>query len=196
GGDVLVDNVLPEHISPVIAKLREMGTEITEEENGVRVTGADNLKSTDIKTVPHTGFATDMQSQMMIPMLLARGTSVLTETVFENRFMHVEEFQRMNAKMKIEGRSVIISGIAALKGAQVKATDLRAAASLIIAGLCADGITEVTELHHLDRGYVDFTEKLQNLGANIKRVKQKEQANSRKEKASNYTNMNISVDLP
>ncbi|HLR66930.1 MAG TPA: UDP-N-acetylglucosamine 1-carboxyvinyltransferase [Virgibacillus sp.] len=196
GGDVLVDNVLPEHISPVIAKLREMGTEITEEENGVRVTGADNLKSTDIKTLPHPGFPTDMQSQMMIPMLLARGTSVLTETVFENRFMHVEEFQRMNAKMKIEGRSVIISGIAALKGAQVKATDLRAAASLIIAGLCADGITEVTELHHLDRGYVDFTEKLQNLGANIKRVKQKEQANSRKEKASNYTNMNISVDLP
>lgn len=196
GGDVLVDNVLTEHIRPVIAKLREMGTEITEEENGVRVVGADHLKPTDIKTLPHPGFPTDMQSQMMIPMLLAHGTSVLTETVFENRFMHVEEFQRMNAKMKIEGRSVIISGMAELKGAQVKATDLRAAASLIIAGLCADGITEVTELHHLDRGYVDFTDKLKNLGANIKRIKQKEQAISTKEKTNNFTNMNISVDLP
>src|SRR5699024_10481590 len=168
GGDVLVDNVLTEHIRSVIAKLREMGTEITEEENGVRVVGAESLKSTDIKTLPHPGFPTDMQSQMVIEILLADCTSVLTAIVSENRFMHVEEFQRMNDKMKIEGRSVIISGMAALKGAQVKARDLRAAASLIIAGLCAEGITEVTELHDLDRGYVDLTEKPKDTWTNVK----------------------------
>src|SRR5699024_1260357 len=128
GGDVLVDNVLTEHIRPVIAKLREMGTEITEEENGVRVVGAESLKSTDIKTLPHPGFPTDMQSQMMIPMLLAHGTIVLTETGVENRFMQVEQYQSMNDKMQIEGRSVISSGMAALKGAHEPATDLRDAA--------------------------------------------------------------------
>src|SRR5690606_31057090 len=156
---------------PVIAKLREMGVEITEEDNGVRVRGPENLKATDIKTLPHPGFPTDMQSQMMVAMLNAEGTSVLTETVFENRFMHVEEFRRMNANMKIEGRSVIIEGLNQLQGAQVQATDLRAAAALILAGLCADGLTEVTELKHLDRGYVDFSKKLKQLGADIKRVK-------------------------
>lgn len=171
GGDVFVENVLTEHLRPVIAKLREMGVEITEEENGVRVRATEKLMSTDIKTLPHPGFPTDMQSQMMVAMLLAEGTSVLTETVFENRFMHVEEFRRMNAHVKIEGRSVIVEGNAQLQGAQVQATDLRAAAALILAGLCAEGSTEVTELKHLDRGYVNFAKKLQQLGADIKRVK-------------------------
>ncbi len=170
GGDVLIENVLTEHLSPVIAKLREMGVEIIEEDNGVRVIAPEKLKSTDIKTLPHPGFPTDMQSQMMVAMLGAEGTSVLTETVFENRFMHVEEFRRMNAKMKIEGRSVIVEGLNALQGAQVQATDLRAAAALILAGLTADGMTEVTQLTHLDRGYVDFAGKLANLGADIKRL--------------------------
>lgn len=170
GGDVLIENVLTEHLSPVIAKLREMGVEVIEEDNGVRVIAPEKLKSTDIKTLPHPGFPTDMQSQMMVAMLGAEGTSVLTETVFENRFMHVEEFRRMNAKMKIEGRSVIVEGLNALQGAQVQATDLRAAAALILAGLTADGMTEVTKLTHLDRGYVDFAGKLANLGADIKRL--------------------------
>ena len=170
GGDVLIENVLTEHLRPVIAKLREMNVEIIENENSIQVIGPDKLKSTDIKTLPHPGFPTDMQSQMMVAMLCAEGTSVLTETVFENRFMHVEEFRRMNAQMKIDGRSVFINGLSELQGAQVQATDLRAAAALIIAGLNAKGQTEVTELKHLDRGYVDFTSKLKNLGANIKRI--------------------------
>lgn len=182
GGDVLIENVLTEHLRPVIAKLREMGAEIVEEDEGVRVIGPEKLSSTDIKTLPHPGFPTDMQSQMMVAMLGAEGTSVLTETVFENRFMHVEEFRRMNAKMKIEGRSVIIDGLNALQGAQVKATDLRAAAALILAGLCADGMTEVTELRHLDRGYVDFAGKLANLGANITRIYAEDTVEEKKEK--------------
>ena len=181
-GDVFIDNVLSEHLRPVIAKLREMGVEIIEKANGIRVIGPEKLTPTDIKTLPHPGFPTDMQSQMMVAMLGAEGTSVLTETVFENRFMHVEEFRRMNAKMKIEGRSVIIDGLNALQGAQVKATDLRAAAALILAGLCADGMTEVTELRHLDRGYVDFAGKLANLGANITRIYAEDTVEEKKEK--------------
>src|SRR5699024_8481263 len=125
------------------------------------------LQPTDIKTLPHPGFPTDMQPQMMALMLSAQGTSVITETVFENRFMHVEEFRRMNAQMKIEGRSVIIEGSDALQGAEVAATDLRAASALILAALRADGITRVTEFQHLDRGYVDFAGNLKARGANI-----------------------------
>lgn len=169
-GNVFIENALSEHLRPIMAKLNEMGATVTEENGGIRVIGPKVLKPTDIKTLPHPGFPTDMQSQFMVAMLLAEGTSVLTETVFENRFMHVEEFRRMNAEMKIEGRSVIIDGISELQGAQVAATDLRAAAALILAGLCAEGYTEVTELSHLDRGYVDFTGKLKALGADIERV--------------------------
>ncbi|MEI3611962.1 UDP-N-acetylglucosamine 1-carboxyvinyltransferase [Pseudogracilibacillus sp. SO30301A] len=196
GGNVLVENVVTEHLRPLIAKLREMGVEITEEENGVRVNGPENLKATDIKTLPHPGFPTDMQSQMMVAMLRAKGTSVVTETVFENRFMHVEEFRRMNANMKIEGRSVIVEGLCNLQGAQVQATDLRAAASLILAGLCAEGQTEVTELYHLDRGYVDFAEKLYRLGADIQRIK-----NDKKETIDNVIKLdfkakNIAIEIP
>src|SRR5699024_9773786 len=143
---------------------------VKEEKNGIRVIGPKKLKSTDIKTLPHPGFPTDMQSQMMALMLFAEGTSIITETVFENRFMHVEEFGRMNAKAKIEGRSVIIEGPAELQGAEVAATDLRAGAALILAGLRAKGTTRVTELHQLERGYVNLTEKLASLGADIKRI--------------------------
>src|SRR5690625_2407936 len=158
-GNVLIQNVVSEHLRPVIAKLREMGVKIIEEDEDLRVIGPSELTATDIKTLPHPGFPTDMQSQMMVAMMNAEGTSILTETVFENRFMHVEEFRRMNAHIKIEGRSVIIEGMHELQGAQVQATDLRAAAALILAGLCAKGTTEVTELHHLDRGYVNFAGK-------------------------------------
>ncbi len=170
GGDVFVKNAMSEHLRPVIAKLREMGVTVYEKENGIHVIGTKELKSTDIKTLPYPGFPTDMQSQMMALMLCAEGTSVITETVFENRFMHVEEFRRMNAKIKIEGRSVIIEGPVKLQGAEVAATDLRAAAALILAGLVAENYTRVTELKHLDRGYVDFVEKLAALGADITRV--------------------------
>lgn len=195
GGNVLIENVLPEHLRPVIAKLREMNVEIIEEGDGLRVIGPDYLKSTDIKTLPHPGFPTDMQSQMMVAMLQAEGTSVLTETVFENRFMHVEEFRRMNAKMKIEGRSVIIEGMNELQGAQVQATDLRAAAALILAGLCADGLTEVTELYHLDRGYVDFAEKLQKLGADVKRVQIKDEKKADKVIELDFKTKNVAIEL-
>jgi len=170
GGDILIENAVPEHLRSITAKMEEMGVKIIEENEGVRVIGPDKLKAVDIKTMPHPGFPTDMQSQMMALLLQADGTSMITETVFENRFMHVEEFRRMNADIKIEGRSVIMNGPNSLQGAEVGATDLRAAAALILAGLVSEGYTRVTELKHLDRGYVDFHKKLAALGATIERV--------------------------
>jgi UDP-N-acetylglucosamine 1-carboxyvinyltransferase len=175
GGDVLVKGAVPEHLSSLIAKMEEMGVTIIEEAEGLRVIGPEKLKAVDIKTMPHPGFPTDMQSQMMALLLRAQGTSMITETVFENRFMHVEEFRRMNANIKIDGRSVIMNGPSDLQGAEVAATDLRAAASLILTGLVADGFTRVTELYHLDRGYVDFHLKLAGLGADIERVSEIEE---------------------
>lgn len=172
GGNVLVQGAVPEHLTSLIAKLEEMGVTIVEEDNGLRVIAPDKLKAVDVKTMPHPGFPTDMQSQMMALLMKAEGTSMVTETVFENRFMHVEEFRRMNADMRIEGRSVIINGPCNLQGAEVAATDLRAAAALILAGLAAEGYTRVTELKHLDRGYVRFHEKLAALGADIERVRE------------------------
>lgn len=169
-GDVIIENAMPEHMTALISKLGEMGVDIEELEEGLRVRATRPLRSIDIKTMPHPGFPTDMQSQMMSLMLTAKGNGVLTETVFENRFMHVEEFRRMNASVKIEGRSVIMEGSSKLQGAEVAATDLRAAAALILAGLAAEGITRVNELYHLDRGYVDFHLKLASLGADIERV--------------------------
>ncbi|AIM16388.1 MULTISPECIES: UDP-N-acetylglucosamine 1-carboxyvinyltransferase [Neobacillus] len=176
GGNVLVRGAVPEHLSSLIAKMEEMGVTIIEEEDGIRVIGPERLKAVDIKTMPHPGFPTDMQSQMMALLLCAEGTSMITETVFENRFMHVEEFRRMNADIKIEGRSVILNGPSNLQGAEVAATDLRAAAALILTGLVAEGVTRVTELKHLDRGYVNFHEKLAALGADIERVNDVEES--------------------
>lgn len=170
GGNILIENAVTEHLRSVISKLEEMNVTVTEEENGVRVIAPDTLKSTDIKTLPYPGFPTDMQPQLMALMIGAEGTGVITETVFENRYMHVEEFRRMNAGIKIEGRNVIVEGSTELEGAEVAATDLRAAAALILAGLRANGLTRMTELNHLDRGYVDFTGKLASLGADIERV--------------------------
>lgn len=169
-GDVIIENAVPEHMTALISKMQEMGVKITETEQGLRVKAEGELKSVDIKTMPHPGFPTDMQSQMMSLMMTAHGTGIITETVFENRFMHVEEFRRMNGNLKIEGRSVIMENPSDLQGAEVAATDLRAAAALILAGLVADGITRVTELKHLDRGYVNFDKKLAALGADVERV--------------------------
>ncbi|ADP34187.1 UDP-N-acetylglucosamine 1-carboxyvinyltransferase [Bacillus atrophaeus] len=169
-GNVLVKGAVPEHLTSLIAKMEEMGVKIQDEGEGLRVIGPAKLKPIDIKTMPHPGFPTDMQSQMMALLLRANGTSMITETVFENRFMHAEEFRRMNGDIKIEGRSVIINGPVQLQGAEVAATDLRAGAALILAGLVAEGHTRVTELKHLDRGYVNFHQKLAGIGADIERV--------------------------
>ncbi|MBH0230601.1 UDP-N-acetylglucosamine 1-carboxyvinyltransferase [Halobacillus yeomjeoni] len=189
GGNVLVRGAMTEHLRSVVSKMEEMGVIIEEEEDGLRVIGPDILKATDIKTMPHPGFPTDMQSQMMALMLNATGTSVITETVFENRFMHVEEFRRMNAKMKIEGRSVIIEGPSNLQGAEVASTDLRAGAALVLAGLVSEGYTRVTELKHIDRGYVNFTEKLAQLGADIERVKEEDEVTEEYESSESVSTL-------
>ncbi|MFK0524836.1 UDP-N-acetylglucosamine 1-carboxyvinyltransferase [Paenibacillus illinoisensis] len=170
GGDVYIEGAISDHLGSVIAKMEEMGVTILPDENGVRVIADRPLKAVDVKTLPYPGFPTDMQSQMMALLLASEGTSVVTETVFENRFMHVDEFQLMNAEIKVEGRSSIITGNAKLKGAKVTATDLRAGAALIIAGLVAEGTTEVGGVHHIDRGYVHLAEKLNGLGADIYRI--------------------------
>ena len=170
GGDVFVEGAICDHLKSVTAKLREMGVEVDEQENGIRVRRTGKLKAVDLKTLPYPGFPTDMQSQMMALLLVSEGTSIVTETVFENRFMHVEEFCRMNANIKIEGRSAIVEGGSKLMGSKVTATDLRAGAALVLAGLVSEGETEVGGLHHIDRGYVHFAEKLQALGADIRRV--------------------------
>lgn len=169
-GDVFVKGAIQEHMTSLVYKLEEMGVQLDFSEEGVHVTAPETLNPVDVKTLPHPGFPTDMQSQMMALLLTAEGHKVITETVFENRFMHVGEFKRMNANISVEGRSAKIKGKSELQGAEVKATDLRAAAALILAGLVAEGTTIVTELKHLDRGYENFHEKLKSLGADIERI--------------------------
>lgn len=169
-GDIFVRGAIKEHMASLVYKLEEMGVELDYQEDGIRVRAEGDLQPVDIKTLPHPGFPTDMQSQMMALLLTANGHKVVTETVFENRFMHVAEFKRMNANINVEGRSAKLEGKSQLQGAQVKAADLRAAAALILAGLVADGKTSVTELNHLDRGYVDLHGKLKQLGADIERI--------------------------
>lgn len=169
-GNVLIQDGIVEHNKPLISKLREMGAQVTEEAAGIRVIGPDQLQPTDVKTLPYPGFPTDMQPQMTILQLAAEGTSTMTETVFENRFMHLEELRRMNAQYQVNGRTVVMHGPTDFNGAEVAATDLRAAAALVLAGLVADGYTQVTNLKYLDRGYYDFHKKLAALGAEVKRV--------------------------
>lgn len=169
-GNVLIADAISEHNRPLISKLIEMGVTITEEEDGIRVVGPKHILPTDVKTMPHPGFPTDMQAQMTAIQLVAEGTSMVTETVFENRFQHLEEMRRMNAHVKIDGNVAIMDGNHELQGAEVYATDLRAAAALVLAGLKANGITRVRNLKYLDRGYYQFHIKLQNLGADVERV--------------------------
>lgn len=170
GGDIVVENVLPEHQKPLIAKLREAGAVVEEDIDKVRVIGKNPLKAVSIKTLPYPGFPTDMQSQMMAMMVIAEGRSKVTETVFENRFMHVVELNRMGAQISTEGRSAVIDGPCKLTGCDVRATDLRAGAAMILAGLVAEGTTRIGDLHHIDRGYENIVAKLKNLGADIERV--------------------------
>jgi len=158
------------HMETVIKKLRESGMEIDSEGEGVRAVGNRRIRSVDIRTAPYPGFPTDMQAQFMVLMSLARGLSVISETIFEKRFVHVSELRRMGADIRIQGDSAIIQGVERLSGAPVMATDLRASASLILAGLAADGVTEVSRIYHLDRGYEGLDKKLAQLGANIKRM--------------------------
>ncbi|WP_302534886.1 UDP-N-acetylglucosamine 1-carboxyvinyltransferase [Megasphaera elsdenii] len=176
-GNVFVENAISEHLKPLISKLKEVGAEVQEEIDGIRVIGHAPLRPADIKTLPYPGFPTDMQAQFMALTTICQGTSVVTETVFENRFMHVDEFKRMGAKIRIEGRSAIVEGVPLLKGASVNATDLRAGAALVLAGLVADGETEVGYLYHIDRGYDNLVLKLQRLGADIVRVNIEEEEN-------------------
>lgn len=169
-GDVLIQNIVPDHLKPITAKLRETGAEVTEGIAEIRVRGCKSIRNVDIKTMPHPGFPTDLQAPFMSLLTLAKGVSVVTETVFENRFMHVGEFKRMGADIKIDSRSAVIEGVDVLMGAQVKATDLRAGAALILTALAAEGETEITDIYHIERGYCGIAEKLAGLGARIMRT--------------------------
>ena len=170
GGDVCVKDCQPSHLEAVITKLRETGAEIVENKESVRIKASGRLKSVDVKTYPYPGFATDMQAQMMALMCVAQGTSVITETVFESRFIHVPELRRMGAEIKVDGSHAVVTGTAKLSGAPVMASDLRASAGLIVAGLAAEGETEIARVYHLDRGYERIEDKLSGLGAAIRRV--------------------------
>jgi UDP-N-acetylglucosamine 1-carboxyvinyltransferase len=158
------------HLKPIIAKLTEMGVSIEINKNSIIVDGRKKLNPIDIKTMPYPGFPTDMQAQMMSLLCTVKGTSIITETIFENRFMHAVELKRMGANIKIDGRSAVIEGIDMFTGSEVKATDLRAGAALILAGLTAEGTTTISDIYHIDRGYVSIEEKLKGLGADIERV--------------------------
>jgi UDP-N-acetylglucosamine 1-carboxyvinyltransferase len=169
GGDITLENMIPAHVQPLSAKLREANAEIIEGEDTLRVRVNGPLKSIDIKTLPYPGFPTDMQSQLMAMLSVIPGTSVLVENIFENRFMVADELKRMGARIKVEGRMAVIEGVDSLEGAQVKATDLRAGAALIVAGLLASGETEICNAAFIDRGYHNLEEKLKSLGATIRR---------------------------
>ncbi|WP_137597446.1 UDP-N-acetylglucosamine 1-carboxyvinyltransferase [Paucilactobacillus kaifaensis] len=169
-GDVIIEDAIAEHNKPLISKLEEMGVTVVEQDDGIRVIGTSVLLPANVKTMPHPGFPTDLQPQVSVLQLMANGTSTLNETVFENRFMHLEELRRMNANFRIEGPMAILNGPTKFNGAEVSATDLRAAAALVLAGLVANGYTQVRNLKYLDRGYYNFHGKLQALGADIHRV--------------------------
>ena len=169
-GDVYIENAIGEHLKPVIAKLKEAGVSIEESVDGVRVFADKRVKAVDIKTMPYPGFPTDMQAQFMAMLTIAEGAGLVTETVFENRFMHVDELKRMGANIKIDGRTSIVTGVNKLTGCQVKATDLRAGAAMVLAGLVAEGQTKIGYIHHIDRGYDCLVDKLVALGADICRI--------------------------
>ena len=170
GGDVLLEGITFDHIQALCAKFRAAGVIVEREASGIRVVGKLPFKPVDVTTEPHPGFPTDMQAQFMLLACLAKGASVITETIFENRFMHVPELQRMGARIDIRGRSAFVQGPAKLSGARVMATDLRASASLVLAGLVASGETEVLRVYHIDRGYERIEAKLSALGADVRRV--------------------------
>lgn len=167
GENVLIDNVIPQHLESLIAKLREMGTTIETRDDQILIRSSNTFKTVDIKTLVYPGFPTDLQQPFTTLLTQASGTGIVTDTIYDARFKHVDELRRMNAEIKVEGRSALVNGPVKLQGAKVKASDLRAGAALVIAGLLGEGVTEVTGLEHIDRGYEQIVDKLRALGANI-----------------------------
>ena len=172
GGDVTVQDCMTEHLGNVLTKIQEMGVDVTETPDGVRVRRSTLLTSAEVKTLPYPGFPTDLQAQMMALMSVAQGTSVMTETIFEGRYLHVPELHRMGASIEVDGPHAVVKGVSTLTGAPVMASDLRASAGLVLAGLAAEGETVVSRVYHLDRGYERLDEKLQTLGAQVRRVQE------------------------
>ena len=170
GGDVLIKNVIPKHLESIVAKLIEAGVTVTEYDDSIRISRTGKLTKCNVKTMPHPGFPTDMQPQMAALLSIAEGTSIISESVWDNRFRYVDELSRMGAKIQVDGTTAVIEGVDHLNGAPIKATDLRAGAAMLIAGLVAIGVTEIEEIRHIERGYEDVVEKLSALGARIKRV--------------------------
>ncbi len=171
-GEIKINNVCCSHLRAVSSKLKELNAEITEGENHIKINAKNIYKNADIKTMPYPGFPTDMQPQFMSVLTTIAGTGIINETVFENRFMHVGELNRMGADIRLEGRCAVVRGASRMTGTQVKATDLRAGAGLIIAGLCAEGKSEISDIYHIERGYYKIEEKLKKLGASIKKVEE------------------------
>lgn len=169
GGSLRVENVITGHLEPLLAKLREAGFSVEEDGWAVNIQGGGRPGAVDVKTMPYPGFPTDLQPQIMALMTMAEGIGLVTENVFENRFMHVDELKRMGAHIRVQGRTAVVEGVPTLAGARVKATDLRAGAAMVLAGLAAGGRTEIAYVHHIDRGYVEIEETLRRLGANIER---------------------------
>jgi UDP-N-acetylglucosamine 1-carboxyvinyltransferase len=169
-GDITVKNVIPKHLEATTAKLVDIGCEVYEMDDSVRVVATEALRHTKVKTLPYPGFPTDMQPQMGVVLGLAQGTSMITESIFENRFKYLDELARMGANVKIEGQTAIITGVEKYTGARISALDLRAGAALVIAGLAADGITIVDDIFYIQRGYEDFSRKLRSLGAKLEKV--------------------------
>ncbi len=170
GGDVLVNNVIPKHLESIMSRLRRAGAEVTEYDEAVRVQRFGPVTTTNIKTAPHPGFPTDMQPQMAVLLSMAEGTSIITEGIWDNRFKYVDELRRMGAKIQVDGKVAVVEGVDHFSGANVRATDLRAGAALIIAGMVANGTTEIEDIYHIERGYENIADKLRSLGAEIARV--------------------------
>ena len=175
-GNILVKNVIPKHLESITAKLLEIGCTIEEYDDAVRVIGSETLYSTQVKTLPYPGYPTDMQPQIVVALALSQGTSIVTESIFENRFKYVAELNRMGANIKVEGNTAIIDGVKELTGAEVSAPDLRAGAALVIAGLAAKGFSVIDDIVYIQRGYENFEQKLKNLGANIEKVSSEKEA--------------------
>lgn len=179
GSEVTIDNVIPEHLESLLAKLREMGVDIEQKDEQITIRPKAKLSAVNIKTLVHPGFPTDLQQPFTTLLTKTEGTSIVTDTIYQARFKHIDELRRMNATVKVEGNSAIVTGPVQLEGAHVKATDLRAGAALIIAGLMAKGKTEITGIEHIERGYENMTEKLTQLGASIRKVKMSETEKSK-----------------
>jgi UDP-N-acetylglucosamine 1-carboxyvinyltransferase len=191
GGDVWVKNAFPGHLGLVIGKLRQAGVNIEEKGSGIRVISKSRPRPVDIATLPYPGFPTDLQAQMMALLSLADGISVITENVFENRFVFIDEINKMGARIEVKGQHAIINGVDKLRGASVQCPDLRAGAGLVLAGLAAEGATEINQVYHIDRGYEDFEHKLQRLGADIRRVSQKDRKRGTTQPEERTQPMNI-----